>query len=76
MKILKSEILEAISEKRKDRLLLNSLPSDLDERLLRVVKWREKYKHLMPILDSEQYNSYLDALELENYEYCSQFKVI
>ena len=74
-KVIKKRVLECIIEQQKNTEYFNMFPRDLGNRLTKSLELREKYHDIIPITAEMKQNAldYLNALEVEDYETCSNF---
>jgi hypothetical protein len=74
-KVIKKRVLECIIEQQKNTEYFNMFPRDLGNRLTKSLELREKYHDIIPMTAEMKQNAldYLNALEVEDYETCSNF---
>ena len=74
-KVIKKRVLECIIEQQKNTEYFNMFPRDLGNRLTKSLELREKYHDIIPMKAEMKQNAldYLNALEVEDYETCSNF---
>jgi hypothetical protein len=74
-KVIKKRVLECIIEQQKNTEYFNMFPRDLGNRLTKSLELREKYHDIIPMTAEMKQNAldYINALEVEDYETCSNF---